>query len=203
MAATKPSAAVAHGLCHCNCGQRTQIATRSRSDRGWIKGQPKRYIVGHNRSHTPVSASHYVEEDRGYDTPCWMWQRKVADNGYGHITVGGRDQLAHRYYFEQANGPIPSGLTLDHLCVSRTRGLGGSRACVNPDHLEPVTQTENTRRGLSTKLNSDDVAEIRRLYAAGGVSQYELARRYGISQPQVSLIVAGKAWPEPACARVA
>jgi hypothetical protein len=48
---------------------------------------------------------------------------------------------AHRLYYELEKGPIPKGLTLDHLCRVR--------CCVNPDHLEPVTPVENVMRGES------------------------------------------------------
>ncbi|MEW1705993.1 HNH endonuclease signature motif containing protein [Microbacterium sp. NPDC089190] len=52
--------------------------------------------------------------------------------------------LAHRKAWEQANGrPVPAGLTIDHLCFQT--------ACVNPDHLEPVTQAENNRRARLRK----------------------------------------------------
>lgn len=45
-----------------------------------------------------------------------------------------------RWYYEQVRGPIPAGLHLDHLCRNTM--------CVNPDHLEPVTQRVNTLRGI-------------------------------------------------------
>lgn len=45
---------------------------------------------------------------------------------------------AHRWAYEFLVGEIPEGLTLDHLCRNK--------ACVMPDHLEPVTQAENHRR---------------------------------------------------------
>lgn len=47
--------------------------------------------------------------------------------------------LTHRYSYERAEGPVPAGLELDHLCRVRS--------CVNPEHLEPVTHRENMRRG--------------------------------------------------------
>ena len=53
--------------------------------------------------------------------------------------VQGKKELAHRIAYEAANGPIPEGMVLDHLCRSRN--------CVNPDHLEVVTHAENQRRG--------------------------------------------------------
>jgi len=69
---------------------------------------------------------------------CWGWKGRYNRNGYG---VFRRNILAHRYAYILWRGEIPSGLTLDHLC--RNRG------CVNPDHLEVVTQVENVMRGIS------------------------------------------------------
>ena len=70
---------------------------------------------------------------------CWLWHGARIRDGYGSIRVGGRSVLAHRLAWELLRGPIPPGLTLDHLCRVRN--------CVNPDHLEPVTFKENVMRG--------------------------------------------------------
>lgn len=72
------------------------------------------------------------------DTGCWEWQNSKT-LGYGRVKFRGRLDLAHRVAYEVLVGPIPAGLHLDHLC--RNRG------CVNPAHLEPVTQRENILRG--------------------------------------------------------
>lgn len=72
---------------------------------------------------------------------CWPWRGSVDRKGYGRLRVDGRTALAHRIGYELCVGPIPEGLTLDHLC--RNRG------CVNPAHLEPVTHRENCLRAVS------------------------------------------------------
>lgn len=79
---------------------------------------------------------------------CWEWIGPKVGRGYGNIVwrLPGkprryRHKVAHRVAYETMRGPIPDGLTLDHLC--RNRG------CVNPWHLEPVTSRENTLRGIS------------------------------------------------------
>lgn len=71
---------------------------------------------------------------------CWLWLACVSPEGYGAISVGNHKTLrAHRYVYEKYKGPIPEGLHLDHLCRTPS--------CVNPDHLEPVTNRENMLRG--------------------------------------------------------
>lgn len=72
-------------------------------------------------------------------TDCILWMGAVNSRGYGCFAVNGVSQLAHRLSYEEANGPIPEGLVIDHLC--RTHN------CVNPEHLEAVTNRENNRRG--------------------------------------------------------
>ena len=69
---------------------------------------------------------------------CWEWTA-AKQFGYGQIRWGDRLTHAHRVSYELFVGPIPGGHQIDHLC--RNRG------CVNPEHLEPVTQAENIRRG--------------------------------------------------------
>ena len=127
-------------VCKCGCGQETKIAPYSWARRGWVAGEPLQFINGHNPSRVPkLDASRYTVEDRGFKTPCWIWQGSVSGR-YGRIRINKQYHQAHRAYYEQAGNVIPEGLVLDHLC-EQTR-------CVNPDHLEPVTQKENVRRAL-------------------------------------------------------
>jgi hypothetical protein len=74
---------------------------------------------------------------------CWLWLGARSSGGgrgprYGSFRVRDQNYKAHRYAYELLVGPIPKGLTLDHLC--------NVKHCVNPDHLEPVTNRENILR---------------------------------------------------------
>lgn len=94
-------------------------------------------------------ATKYVVDD---ETGCWLWTAYVDPGGYGTIgALGSRKPLlAHRVSYELHVGPIPEGLTIDHLCHTRDPeclGVCQHRRCVNPAHLEAVTFEENMRRG--------------------------------------------------------
>ena len=71
---------------------------------------------------------------------CWLWMGADAGNGYGAFCEGGKVEGAHRVSYRLHCGPIPDGLVIDHLCRVPF--------CVNPQHLEPVSHGENSRRGI-------------------------------------------------------
>lgn len=94
--------------------------------------------------HDPTVTRPVVDPEQrfwSYVTPtgfCWLWDSSRS-HGYGSFNLRWKRVRAHRYAYEILVGPIPEGLVLDHLCRNTL--------CVNPDHLEPVTQGENARRG--------------------------------------------------------
>lgn len=69
---------------------------------------------------------------------CWLWTAGKTPAGYGKFWLSGATELAHRIVYIALVGTVPYNLTLDHTCRVRH--------CVNPDHLDPVTQQENTLR---------------------------------------------------------
>jgi hypothetical protein len=72
------------------------------------------------------------------DGDCWRFTSNINTAGYGMFRIGKKKYLAHRVSFTALVTTIPDGLTLDHLCRNR--------ACVNPDHLDPVPIGVNTAR---------------------------------------------------------
>ena len=78
-----------------------------------------------------------------WEGACWEYTGHITSRGYGRVSVGSRSDreysYTHRLVYEALVGPIPEGMTLDHLCQSKS--------CYNPDHLEVVTRGENSRRG--------------------------------------------------------
>jgi hypothetical protein len=75
---------------------------------------------------------------------CIEWIRRKDRYGYGLIELEGKTRLAHRVSYEIAKGDISEGMQLDHLCRKR--------ACINPEHLEPVTNKENALRGTAPAI---------------------------------------------------
>lgn len=75
---------------------------------------------------------------------CWLWTGSLTHDGYGRFRLPTGHVLAHRWSYEQLVGPIPEGLVLDHV---HKRGCR-HRNCVNPAHLEPVTNAVNVARAV-------------------------------------------------------
>jgi len=133
---------------------------------------------------------------------CWRWRGAASKGGYGSF---GRNPTwkAHRLAYTIFIGPIPKGLTLDHLCRNRT--------CVNPLHLEPVTQRENCLRGISpwarnarkTKCNKGHALSGKNLHLEGKsrrcracrlAAQRRCIARYSAAKYERYLIKRRAAW---------
>lgn len=93
----------------------------------------------------PAEERFWAKVDKRGPDECWRFLAAIGNHGYGIFTPHkGNQNLAHRYSYELARGPIPQGLHIDHLCRVRE--------CVNPAHMEAVTPLENSSRGLTYRL---------------------------------------------------
>jgi len=107
--------------------------------------QAARSLRGHGHSPNATPLERFVAYLDFPDCGCWIWTGTLV-SGYGQFKVERVRWKAHRWSYTALVGPIPDGLQIDHLC--RTP------ACVNPDHLEPVTPRINTLRGESIQARN-------------------------------------------------
>lgn len=124
---------------------------------------------------------------------CWIWQGRLDKDGYPRMNalcIGGKRKpvSVHKYNYEYKYGKVAAGLVIDHTCLNIL--------CVNPDHMEAITQTENVRRGKATELSIDIARDIRKLYSDGEYKQYDIAKIYNIHPARVSDIINNRKWRE-------
>jgi hypothetical protein len=126
-------------------------------------GDPEKTV-----SHEPPSerAKRYTEQ-RG---SCLVWTGGISKRGYGLIWVAGRSALAHRTLWQEKHGELPPNIEIDHICHNR--------ACVNLDHLRPVSKGENqqNRRGANAQSKTG-LRGVRRV----GNSWWGQARLNGVT----------------------
>lgn len=173
------------GLCQCGCGMPTPLAKYSTTRTGAVKGQPVRFIHGHNARNSPVP---WVRDP---ETGCDIWQGARKTNGYGVKVLradggcGYTSTPAHRWRWVEERGPIPEGLEPHHLC--------NNRPCVRLEHLTLVTHHVNMQVSESAKLTRGIVVELRRRRAAGEGAN-ALAKEFGVHPDSVRNAVSGKTW---------
>lgn len=112
-------------------------------------------------SPAPITTSgrFWAKVDARATDECWHWLGFVdEERGYGQIRVDSQLHKVHRFAYELHNGPIPEGCVVDHACHNNSGCTDVPclhRRCVNPNHLEAVTQSRNTERGRTGSHHSD------------------------------------------------
>lgn len=134
--------------------------------RGWCTGHYQRWAkAGSAEARMPLGRAplprgteltleFLVERTSKSDTGCFLWAGYVDRGGYGQIRHDGKTDGAHRVAWEVANGPIPEGMSVDHICHNR--------ACVNADHLRLASPTENQwNRSGAERASSSGIRNVR------------------------------------------
>jgi hypothetical protein len=136
---------VSENYCQCGCGQKTNVAPKGYGSR-CKKGESRKFIKGHQGRKFPTE---YTIDPV---TTCWIWQRAKNSAGYGKKWHNGKIVDAHRIYYMAHKGNIPEGMVIHHVC--------SNKSCVNPDHLEIVTQSQNLK--LATRSLNPRKHQVRK-----------------------------------------
>jgi hypothetical protein len=134
---------------------------------GAVKLKGRWVVPGHLPRPTVVWESDYarfVAKVELLKSGCWRWVAGLDRDGYGLFKWGGKTRKAYRWVYEYAVAPIPSGLTIDHLCRNRW--------CVNPKHLEAVTNATNVLRGDGPSAHNARKTHCKRGHLLGGENVY-------------------------------
>lgn len=198
-------------LCECGCGSFTNILSFSKIKLGLVKGQPRRFLSGHNvRLKNPNSIENHINYFwervdkingpilKGLNTRCWMWIGSRTTRGYGRMPFANRKMCkAHRIAWFLAHGKWPSNLACHHC---------DNPSCIRPEHLFNGATIDNSadmvakgrcNRGEGlwcAKLNDVQVTEIRKKHAEGKASYKELAVEYGVSRSAISQVLSRHTW---------
>lgn len=192
---------IPYGYCHCGCGEKTNLARDTMPKRGMVKGEPNKFIAGH-QSRTDTKSRFWSKVEKRSDTDCWPWMAAVRrpDEGYGAFWLNNRHQPSSRVAWMLTFGDIPEGLQALHKC--------DNPRCCNPGHLFLGTNLENNadkvaknRHAFGSKngfsiLTESDVVEIRKLKPDKSFREHSflIAERFNIKPGTVTDVWRGDSW---------
>lgn len=187
---------LSYGYCACGCGKLAPIAKRTDPRKNAVKGEPRRYCVGHamrGRRTLSVSERFWAKADKRGPADCWEWTAAKTKAGYGQLAIENVRIYAHRISYELHFGPVPDSLHVLHHC--------DNPGCVNPKHLFVGTDVDNVAdmcakgraRGSIRKITEVDALEIFALRNQS-IPLSILAHRYGVSPQSICDIQHGRTW---------
>lgn len=128
---------------------------------------------------------------------CWIWKGSKDKNGYGHIKIDGKIELAHRVAYKLAVNPsLPDEVDVCHSC--------DTPFCCRPEHLFEGSSLINMRdaaskgrlRSWRQKLSPSKVTEIRQ---SKDIPQNALALQYGVTEGTISSVISVRTWKHVIC----
>lgn len=142
-----------------------------------------------------ISKNVYIDSN-----DCWLWTASKHKQGYGNLNFRKIPSLAHRVSWTVYKGEIPCGMNVCHKC--------DNPSCCNPEHLFLGTQldnvvdcknknrfTRNIPKTRRTKLNYDQVKEIKKMFSEG-ISRKKIQEKFDVGQTCVAKILTGKSWQQ-------
>lgn len=186
------------GYCQCGCGGKTPISERTVAKKGLVRGEPRRYIKGHNAYRT-IDEKFWSHVAVAGPDECWLWTASKSRLGYGRAYYEDKHTEAHRVSWAIHFGSIPTSINVCHKC--------DNPACINPAHLFLGTDKENMadkyKKGranhpkgeavASSVLTEDAVRLIRHL-ATTGEPRWSLSLQFGVSAVTIGNIINRKTW---------
>lgn len=166
--------------CLCGCGDNTGFYKKTWKAKGMIAGMPIKFLPGHQHYNKKTSRAArslqslperfsqlYMPEP---NSGCWLWEGWTRKDGYGEIRVANELRFAHRVSYELSHGvTLKREQHIDHLCRVR--------CCVNPYHLEVVTNKVNVLRGISPAARNSRKTHCKRGHPLIGQNIYNATNR--------------------------
>lgn len=208
-------------LCECGCGQPAPLARQNEAKRGYIKGEPTRFVQGHHnkvRELNPIEKRFWAKVDKRGPDDCWLWTASDDGSGYGQLNIerdGKRySAKATRISYEIHYGPIPEGMLVCHKCDERYPIRDTTyRRCVNPAHLFLGDYTDNIQDCYdkdrrkpppghgkvsedhpSAIYNNEQIIAWRKDFPLSGMRLIDFAQMHGVPRTTMSSIIHRHTW---------